>query len=93
MLWTRQSPEVSHYEEDPIINILDSNTGNSSKNSGIVPDPNFKPSFKQIFDPKTSTITAFLIIYKNAMFQAPEKIKREHILTCLHPSCQEIAVA
>ena len=50
-------------------------------------DPNFKPSFKQVFDPNTSTIAAFLAIYETAMKRAPDELKREHILTCLHPVC------
>ncbi|KAJ9062549.1 hypothetical protein DSO57_1009605 [Entomophthora muscae] len=55
-------------------------------------DPNYKPTFKQIFDPKTSTIAAFLKVYETVMRRATDELKKEHILTCLHPTCLEVVV-
>ena len=45
-----------------------------------------------MFDTNTYTIAAFLAIYETAMKRAPYELKREHILTCLHPVCQEAVV-
>ncbi|KAJ9057232.1 hypothetical protein DSO57_1024565, partial [Entomophthora muscae] len=66
---------------------------------GVQPDsgmgrdtpPNL-PTFKQIFDPKTSTISAFLKIYETAMQRATENLKNKHIFNCLHTNCQEVVV-
>ncbi|KAJ9087431.1 hypothetical protein DSO57_1033434 [Entomophthora muscae] len=63
-----------------------------SNNDGPTPEAHFKPTFKQVFDPKTSTIAAFLTIYELAMRQASDEVKKEHILTCLHLTCQEVVV-
>lgn len=85
-LWAQQPPSESEAELSPRINVLDSNNG------GPIPEAHFKPTFKQVFDPKTSTIAAFLTIYETAMQRASDEVKKEHILTCLHPTCQEVVV-
>ncbi|KAJ9077984.1 hypothetical protein DSO57_1011274 [Entomophthora muscae] len=64
-----------------------------SNNGGPTPETHFKPTFKQVFDPKTSTIATFLTIYETFMCRAFDEIKKEHILTCLHPTCQEVVVS
>ena len=86
-LWALQPLTESEADSSPHINILDSN-----RNSGQLSEAHFKPTFKQVFDPKTSTIAAFLTIYKTAMRRASDEVKKEHILTCLHPTCQEVVV-
>ncbi|KAJ9078472.1 hypothetical protein DSO57_1006252 [Entomophthora muscae] len=58
----------------------------------LVHQPEHTPTFKQIFNPKTSTIAAFLTIYKTALRRATDELKKEHIFTCLHPTCQEVVV-
>ncbi|KAJ9089702.1 hypothetical protein DSO57_1010199 [Entomophthora muscae] len=55
-------------------------------------DPLGPDTFKQIFDPKTSTIATFLINYITAMRRATGKLKKKQILTCLYPTCQEVVV-
>ncbi|KAJ9064360.1 hypothetical protein DSO57_1031558 [Entomophthora muscae] len=55
-------------------------------------DPNYKPTFKQLFNPNISIITACLAIYQNAMRCTPDKLKQEHILLYLHPIFQEVVV-
>ena len=93
LLWARQPPAASESEftgEIHVVNTENQNTPSDSNGSSI--DPNYKPSFKQVFDPKTSTIAAFLTIYETAMRRATDKLKKEHILTCLHPVCQEVVV-
>ncbi|KAJ9066692.1 hypothetical protein DSO57_1007192 [Entomophthora muscae] len=75
------------------VHVLNSNSQdsfNGSANTGV--DPNYKLYFKQVFDPKTLAIAAFLTIYETAMCQVSDKLKKKHILTCLHPTCQEVAV-
>ncbi|KAJ9081968.1 hypothetical protein DSO57_1009190 [Entomophthora muscae] len=84
-----QAPVKSETEFIPKAHILNSNSqdsSNGSANTGV--DPNYKVSFKQVFEPKTLTIAAFLTIYETAMCQKSEKLKKKHILTCLYPTCQ-----
>ena len=64
----------------------------NGNNNDPTPDAHFKPTFKQVFDPKTSTIASFLIIYETAMRRASDEIKKVHTLICLHQTCQEIVV-
>ncbi|KAJ9062517.1 hypothetical protein DSO57_1009864 [Entomophthora muscae] len=85
-LWARQPPSELEAEFSLRINVLNSN------NDGPTPKAHFKPTFKQVFSPRTSTIEAFLTIYKTFMRLASDKVKKEHILTCLHPACQEVVV-
>ncbi|KAJ9051683.1 hypothetical protein DSO57_1002382 [Entomophthora muscae] len=85
-LWAREPPSESKAGFSPCINVLDSNNGDPT------PEAHFKPNFKQFFDHKTLTIPAFLTIYKTAMRRASYKINKKHILTCLHPTCQEVVV-
>ncbi|KAJ9051877.1 hypothetical protein DSO57_1000537 [Entomophthora muscae] len=88
-LWTMQPPVESETEFIPKAHVLNSNSqdsSNESANTGV--DPNYKVSFKQVFEPKTLTIAAFLTIYEISMCQASDKLKKEHILTCLYPTCQ-----
>ncbi|KAJ9072112.1 hypothetical protein DSO57_1030503 [Entomophthora muscae] len=85
-MWARQPPTKSEAEFSPRINVLNSNNG------GPTPEAHFKPTFKQVFDPRTSTIAAFLTIYETAMKRASDEVKKEHILTCLHLNCQEVVV-
>ncbi|KAJ9087520.1 hypothetical protein DSO57_1032545 [Entomophthora muscae] len=92
-LWALYSPPKSEAKSISKIHVLKSNSQNSSNgssNAGV--DPNYKPSFKQVFDPKTSTIAAFHIIYETVMYQEPDELKKEHILNCIHPTCQETVV-
>ncbi|KAJ9063208.1 hypothetical protein DSO57_1002506 [Entomophthora muscae] len=93
-LWTMQLPTESKAEFISKVHVLNHNlqdSSNGSANTGV--DPKYKLSFKQVFDPKTSTIAAFFTIYKTDMHQAPVKLKKKHILTCLHPTCQEMVVS
>ncbi|KAJ9076809.1 hypothetical protein DSO57_1022757 [Entomophthora muscae] len=60
-LWAQQPPLGSEAEFSLHINVLYSNNG------GPTPKTHFKPTFKQAFVPKTSTIASFLTIYKIAM--------------------------
>ncbi|KAJ9053434.1 hypothetical protein DSO57_1024283 [Entomophthora muscae] len=85
-LWAKQTTTKSEAEFSPRINVLDSNNG------GPTPEAYYKPTFKQLFDPKTLTIAAFLTIYETAIRRALYEVKKENILTCLHPTCQEVVV-
>lgn len=60
----------------------------SSKNSwGLSED--YSNTFKQVFDSRTFTTASFLTKYKISIRRASDEVKKEHILTCLHPTCQE----
>ncbi|KAJ9052622.1 hypothetical protein DSO57_1032397 [Entomophthora muscae] len=87
-LWVRQPPTKSEAEFPPYINVLNSNNG------GPTPETHFKPTFKQVFDPRTSTIAAFLTIYETAMRRASDKVNKEHIMTFYTQpakSCKDLA--
>ncbi|KAJ9074981.1 hypothetical protein DSO57_1000922 [Entomophthora muscae] len=67
-LWTLQplvESETEFIHEAHIFNSSSQDSSNGSANTGI--DPNYKLSFKQVFFPKTLTVTAFLTIYVIAM--------------------------
>ena len=65
-------------------------------NVGIMPSPsngnNFRPYFRQKFDPSTGTIAAFLVVYEAAMRHASDKQKFDYILNCLSPEAQEVVI-
>ena len=93
-LWVNQPPAASESELSHKILMVDATLGSPFASSGSRSiDPNFKPSFKQVFDPNTSTIAAFLDIYETSMKRAPDELKQEHILTCLNPVFQEVVVS
>ncbi|KAJ9078227.1 hypothetical protein DSO57_1008891 [Entomophthora muscae] len=82
-LWAKKPPVESEAD-----NSQDGSGGTTL--SGI--SSNYKPTFNQVFNPKTFTIAAFLTIYETATRHAPDELKQEHILTCLPPVCQELVV-
>ncbi|KAJ9081993.1 hypothetical protein DSO57_1008950 [Entomophthora muscae] len=90
LLWAIQPAAESEFERNPHINVL--NQGENSQSTSLSIDPNYKPMFKKIFVPKTSTISFFLTIYETAMKKTTDELKKEPILNCLHPTCQEVVV-
>ncbi|KAJ9081453.1 hypothetical protein DSO57_1014537 [Entomophthora muscae] len=64
ILWARQSAAESEFQNNPHIKIL--NLGDNSQSTSLSFDPNYKPTFKQIFDPKPSTV----VIHMCAALQA-----------------------
>ncbi|KAJ9064853.1 hypothetical protein DSO57_1025959 [Entomophthora muscae] len=72
------------------LNIKSQDDSDDTTSSSI--EPNYKPNFKQVFYNKTSTIAVFLVIYETTMIHANYELKRGHILTCLHPICQEVVI-
>ncbi|KAJ9080592.1 hypothetical protein DSO57_1023198 [Entomophthora muscae] len=85
-LWAQQPPIESETEFTGEIHVLNSNFHNVSGGmtlSGI--NSNYNPTFKQVFDPKTYIIAAFLSIYETETRHASDELKRKHIPTCIHP--------
>ncbi|KAJ9057483.1 hypothetical protein DSO57_1022275 [Entomophthora muscae] len=67
-LWTLQPLVDSEAEFIPEVHVFNSSSQDSPNGSAITGvDLNYKPFFKQVFDPKTLIIVAFLTIYVTAM--------------------------
>ncbi|KAJ9080559.1 hypothetical protein DSO57_1023585 [Entomophthora muscae] len=67
-VWALQPSAKSEAEFTSKIHVLNSNSQDSSNGSAnIGVSPNYMPSFKQVFDPKISTIAFLLAIYETVM--------------------------
>lgn len=68
------------------IHVVGANYGGGSAGEGA----EFKPFFRQKFDPKESTITVFITVCETKMQRATDEKKRDYILNCLGATAQEL---
>ncbi|KAJ9088099.1 hypothetical protein DSO57_1026416 [Entomophthora muscae] len=92
-LWAQQPSSERKYEFSGEIHMIFSKSQDGSGSTALSgTNPNYKPDFKQAFDPNTSTIVASLVVYETVMRHAPDELNWEHIHTCMHPIFQEVVV-
>lgn len=86
LLWDCQPAVESEAEYSTEIHAINAESNEGSNSTPNPTDPNFKPTLKQVFDSKTSTISAYLTVYKTAMHCSTDELKREHILVSTLPA-------
>ena len=75
-LWALSEDVVSESSHGAGIHVVSANSDGGTAGGGS----EFKPFFRQKFDPKESTIAAFITVYEAAMRRATDEQKRNYIL-------------